>query len=390
MPNQKKQNTIWTVILIGSIVFACVCSGFLISGIKSNLPAQPEPTEPPAPTEPLQAAIMDTYDDLVAVALEEAYEAANDVTKVFWIADDALVAPVPNATSYGETNDPSSLQWLLDEAATVLDGQTPVFHTDVEIVPYSTVNYYLDDSIFVVAWQEIRDNYVYTFAEIKVTHPSQFRRYLGNHAYDSGYINSTTRMANSVNAVVASSADFYLGRNHGIIVYEGIVRRTNYSELVDTCFVDQNGDLILVPAGELITMEEAQAFVDEHEIEFSLAFGPILVQDGVRCDPQSYYLGEINENYPRAALCQMDQLHYVVVTSNKLYSYDDSPTIRTFTNHIAALGPKYAYTLDGGQTATISMNGQAVNPRPNGERWISDIIYWGSAIPNEPAENTEP
>ena len=390
MPNQKKQNTIWTVILIASIVFASACSGFLISGLLSHLPAQPDPTEPPVPTEPLQAAIMDTYDQLVGDALLDTYEAATNVPKVFWIADDALVAPVPNATSYGETNDPSSLQWLLDEAATVLDGQMPVFHTDVEIVPYSAVQYYLDDSIFVITWQEIRDNYVYTFAEIKVTHPSQFRRYLGNHAYDSGYINSTSRMANSVNAVVASSADFYLGRNHGIIVYEGIVRRTNYSELVDTCFVDRNGDLILVPAGELITMEEAQAFVDARNIEFSLAFGPILVQDGVRCDPQSYYLGEINENYPRAALCQMDRLHYVVVTSNKLYSYDDSPTIRTFTNHIAALGPKYAYTLDGGQTATISMNGQAVNPRPNGERWISDIIYWGSAIPNEPAENTEP
>ena len=50
-------------------------------------------------------------------------------------------------------------------------------------------------------------------------------------------------------------------------------------------------------------MEAAQAFVDENDIQFSLAFGPILVDNGVRCEPDMYYLGEINDKYPRVALC---------------------------------------------------------------------------------------
>ena len=151
--------------------------------------------------------------------------------------------------------------------------------------------------------------------------------------------------------------------------------------------MDKKGNLILLPAGELNTVEEAQDFVDANQIDFSLAFGPILVRDGVRCEPKQYYLGEVNKNYARAALCQMDELHYVVVTANSQYSYRDHPTIHTFANHIESLSPKQAYTLDGGRTCTIAMRGQPMNPKESGERWISDIIYWGTAIASEEEAN---
>ena len=389
MSNQKKHNSIWTIVLIISIIFAAASVGFLVSGMISAA-AQPEPTEPPTPTEPMRAEIMDAYDVIVADAITEAYEAAKEVKKVYWIDEDALVAPMPNPACYGETEDPTSLQWLLDEAAEILDGQDLVFHTGIEIAPLSKITYYLDESIFVITWLEVRANFVYTFSEVKVTHPSQFRRHLANNEYDSDYSHPVSRMGNMVNAVMAASADFYRGRNHGIIVYQGEVKRANYSDRVDTCFVDKNGNLILVPAGELITVEEAQAFVDEHEIDFSLAFGPILVKDGVRCDPKQYYLGEVTGKYPRAALCQMDQLHYVVVTANSQHSYRTFPTINNFADQIETIGAQSAYTLDGGQTGTIAMRGKALNPLQSSERWISDIIYWGTAIGYEEAEPTEP
>lgn len=386
MSNEMKHDSRWNLILIISIIFAGISLAFLID----RVPDKPASTEPTVPAEPVGFEIMAAYNTVIANALDEAYAAAHAVKKVYWIPDDASVAPVPNPACYGETENPASLQWLLDEASGILEGQELVFHTGVEIAPYSKVTYYLDESIFVITWLEVRDNYVYTFSEVKITHPSQFRRYLGNNEYDSGYINSTSKMSSIVNAVMASSADFYLGRNHGIIVYEGEVKRTNYSELVDACFVDKNGDLILLPAGELNTVAEAQAFVDEHNIDFSLAFGPILVRDGVRCEPEQYYLGEVNKNYPRAALCQMDTLHYVVVTANSQFSYRSSPTIHKFADHIEQLKPIHAYTLDGGRTCTIAMRGTALNPKESGERWISDIIYWGTAIGYEEPEATQP
>lgn len=387
MSNRTKPKSFWTIALILSVIFACVSAGILISALLSRA-TQPEPEQ--APAESVSVAIMDAYDAIITAAMTEAYEAVKDVPKAYWIDKDALVAPMPDPACYGETEDPASLQWLLDEAARILNGQELVFNTGIEIAPLSKITYYLDESIFVITWLEVRHNYVYTFSEVKITHPSQFRRYLGNHEYDSGYINSVSKMSNMVNAVMASSADFYLGRNHGIIVYEGEVKRTNFSELVDACFIDKNGDMILIPAGELNTMEEAQTFVDEHEINFSLAFGPILVRDGVRCEPEQYYLGEINKTYPRAALCQMDKLHYVVLTANSQYSYRNSPTIHQFADQIEQLYPEHAYTLDGGRTCTIAMRGNALNPKESGERWISDIIYWGTAIGYEETEPTQP
>jgi len=334
---------------------------------------------------------MDGFDAKISNDLAEAYDAAYRVKKIYWIEEDAEIAPKPNKNCYGESSDPSTLQWLLDDAAEILDGQETVFHTGLETLPGSIITYYLDESIFVVTWQQVIDSYAYTFSEVKISHPSQFRRYLAGNEYDSDYSHPVSRMGNYANAVMASSADFYRGRNHGIIVYQGQVMRTNYSDLVDTCFIDKNGDLILVPAGELIGMEAAQQFVDENNIDFSLAFGPILVDNGVRCEPDMYYLGEVNDKYPRVALCQKDDLHYIVVAANAKQGYFKSITIHSFAENIAKLNCEKAYALDGGRTGTIAMNGKALNPLQEGhEKWLSDIIYFATAIPSTEPEAPEP
>lgn len=379
---KERNNSIWTIILIITIIFSLASVGFLVAGLISNKAAEAAATEPPAPTAPPSYTIMESFDSVVNDRITESYDAAHGVKKAFWIPETAEIAPKPNESCYGQTDDLTSLQWLLDKASDLLDGQELVFSTNVEICPYSVVTYYLDDSIFVITWQEVFEKYVYTFSEVKISHPSQFRRYLAGNEYDSDYSHSVSRMGNMTNAVVASSADFYRGRNHGIIVYQGEVKRTDYSELVDTCFVDRDGNLILVPAGEINGMEDAQKFVDEHNIDFSLAFGPILVKDGVRCEPEMYYLGEINDNYPRAALCQKDDLHYILAVCNRNLGYFNPPTIHTFAERIAQLNCKTAYTLDGGKTGTISMRGKAMNPLNDSERWISDIIYFATAIPS--------
>lgn len=386
--NEKKIN--WSVIFPFCSIFAAISVAALLLIVIPPLVTTPEPTEP-QPTEPSAYYIMDAYEEMVTKKLSEAEAAVYDVEKVLWIRDDAAVAPVPNPEGFGQVDDPSTLQWLLDEAADVLDGQETVFRTDVQIMPGSKITYYLDDTIFVVIWQEILDNFVYTMAEVKVMHPSQFRRHLANNEYNSDYIHPVSRMAGMVNAVMASSADYYRGRNHGIIVYQGEVKRTKYSELVDTCFIDRNGDLILVPANELNGDEAAQAFVDAHNIDFSIAFGPILVDNGERCEPENYYLGEVNDKYPRAALCQKDKLHYVIVAANGKDGYWERPTIHTFAKNVATLGCQKAYTLDGGQTGTISMMGKAQNPVQGQERWITDMIYFATAIPSkEVPEPTTP
>ena len=375
----------WNIILSITATFAVISVVALFSCILFRKIVVP--VETPAPTEAPCYTIIDSFEQAIRDDLNAVRDAVRNATRVFWISENVELAPKPNQNSYGVASDPAELQWLLDEAADLLDGQETVFSTEIEIFPGSTISYYLDDSIFVVSWQELINNYCYTFSEVKVSHPSQFRRHLSNNAYDSGAIHPVSRMAGHTNAVLASSADFYMARFFGIVVYQGEVKRFDEAERADTCFIDKNGNMILVPAGVLTTKEEAQSFVEENDIDFSLAFGPILVSDGVRCEPDTYYLGEVLKNYPRVALCQKDTLHYIVVTANAKHAHRSSITIRKFTDQIEKLNCLQAYTLDGGRTGTVTMNGKVLNPIVSSERWISDIIYFATAIPSTEEES---
>lgn len=317
---------------------------------------------------------------------EETVEVA-PVRKVYWIEEGTQVAPQPDQSLFGQSNDPAVLQSVLDDAKWLLDGQTMYFDPNGERYSESTVNYYLDDSILAVTWQEIHDGSVYTFSEVKVSHPSQFRRHLAGGVYGSDMQYLTTEMAASVNAVVASAGDFYRFRDFGAVVYEGEAKRVE-GTYAETCYIDSNGDMHFTYGGDVLTVEDVQAFVDEKDIQFSLAFGPILVDNYQLVEHTWYGVGEINEGYARAALCQMDELHYIVVAANTTGVYQDIPTVATFAKNIAATGCRMAYCLDGGQTATIVMNDELMNrPVYGQQRKISDIIYFATAIPDGGEDN---
>jgi exopolysaccharide biosynthesis protein len=167
-----------------------------------------------------------------------------------------------------------------------------------------------------------------------------------------------------------------------VTVYEGIVRRGADND-VDTCYIDDKGDLLFSYRGQFGSNAEIQNFVDENNIRFSVCFGPILIQDGVRYDRGHYGLGEITCYYPRAALCQLGELHYMVVTANSTDTYPRLPSLYTFGDHLLARGITTAYTLDGGQTGVIAMNGVMINPvQYDYQRAISDIIYFATALPD--------
>ncbi len=183
--------------------------------------------------------------------------------------------------------------------------------------------------------------------------------------------------------LIGSSADHYRGRIFGTKVYDGRVRSIELADACDVCYIDSNGDLIFSYRGEMTDMETVQKFVDEKDIQFSISFGPILVDNGVRCEPKYYALGEVNGKYARAALCQMGPLHYLVVVANSENEYFNTPTIHDFAKVIATFGCEKAYALDGGNTGAIAMNGKLMNITTFGvERNLSDIIYFCTAIPN--------
>lgn len=339
---------------------------------------------PAAPEEAPDVSIIASFDALVSEALSQAEEAARSVKKRFWLSADAEKGPVPDPEKFGTSSDPSSLQWLLDEAQELLDGEVTLFSTETVLRPGSKLTYYLDDSIFAVTWKQVMDGSVYTISEIKISDPSQFRRHIEDSVFDGPKLSTPSRMSQKVNAVVGASADHYRGRRAGIIVYDGEVKRIDKPDKIDICYIDTNGDLHFSYRGQLMDSERAQQFVDANDISFSIAFGPVLIDNGIRCEPPTYTLGEINDNYARAALCQMGELHYLVVTANAEPGYWASPDLHEFAACIETFGCQKAYTLDGGNTGSIVVNGKLVNRTPFGyERSQGDIIYFCTAIPDQ-------
>lgn len=320
------------------------------------------------------------YRMYVAGQVGSALEGIYDVDRVYWIDGSDPVAPKPNANAFAQA-DPGELDFLPKKAAKLLDGQELFFSSQVQTSPGTRVRYYLDDTILAITWKQVLDGGTYTFSEVKIAHPSQFRRFLAGGEFGSDKLYITTQMASSVNAVVASSGDFYSYRQAGTLVYDGKVRRI-HNGLVDTCYIDESGDLHFTGRDEQMDEAQAQAYVEENRIRFSLAFGPVLIRAGEVVTPPGYAVGEINDCYPRSALCQLGKLHYLLAVVNAEGENQTVPTIHRFARNLRDWGITTAYALDGGQTAVIAMDGELINAVLYGyQRKISDIIYFATAIP---------
>ena len=331
-------------------------------------------------------ALMDRFDMNMTNSVAQALDGVVTIERVYWLSDDDLIAPKPNPDCSGRTNDPASLQWLLDEAEKTLGVTDTLFSTDVKLMAGSEISYYLDQTIMVISWQQEIHGAAYTFSEVKIAHPSQFRRFLADGAYGSAKQYLTTEMAATVNAVTASSGDFYKFRSNGVMVYNGDVYRNDST--VDTCYISEDGNMIFSRAGEISSKAQAEKFVEENNIRFSLAFGPILVENGQICNEdvnKRYPIGEGTTRYSRAGLGQLGELHYVLVAANLIPGAEKgTPTMAMFAEQMYSFGCQNAYALDGGQTAAIVTNGKLIN-RPDWgyQRQISDIIYFATALPEE-------
>lgn len=333
-------------------------------------------------TVPVQI-LATTYQTEIQKQLAQVVLGKTESQPVYEIKDQDGPAPLPNPASFGEVKTSEELRELLEKAEAVLEGQKLYLTPETELFPDSTVHYYLDDTIFAVAWKQNVESTAFTFAEVKIMHPSQFRRYLSGEEFGSGMLSLTSEMAQSVNAVLGCSGDYYAYRRRGLTIVDGEAKKY-VKGLPDTCYINSDGDLILERDQDFADLSDAQAYADDHDIQFSLSFGPILVKDGENICPGYYDLGEVKQQYSRAAICQMDKLHYLYIAAGTDVGAYVLMTMKTFSEHVAATGCQQAYALDGGQTTTIVLNNEVINHVNYGsERRISDIVYFATAIPEE-------
>ena len=147
-------------------------------------------------------------------------------------------------------------------------------------------------------------------------------------------------------------------------------------------FVTDQGDFLFWHRLQEATPDQMRAYIAENNILFSIAFGPVLVENGELQVCDWYPAGEINSGYSRAGIGQKDHLHYFYMSLNHSAEKEARWTVNHFGERMFERGLQQAYCLDGGQTSEIVWRGAPFNYIDfGGEREVSDIIYFATAIP---------
>ncbi len=329
------------------------------------------------------------------------------------IPEDATVAPEPLVSGFGKvsTANASEIMGIIQQArdyGLLGADERVVFSPDVEFNTgsyYQDIQYYLDSTLLVICWKEIINGNTCTFCEVKTQDASQLRRKLAGDMFGSDVLEYTTSMHKATNAVVSMNADFYRFRDMGVVVYNRQLYRFNegdylyrYGQMlkkyncIDTMFVTGSGDFLFYHLYEESDPAAMQQFIDDNDILFSIAFGPVLVENGELntsyFDEEWYPIGEINTGYSRAGIGQVDHLHYLYMSLNHSDEKAARWHTKEFAEHFYEKGVLNAYSLDGGQTSEIVFQGgEAYNhvDHVNGtsSRQVSDMIYFASAINGE-------
>ena len=292
------------------------------------------------------------------------------VPKRYSLPEGTLRGTAPIAGNFGCTRDKAEILALLErpEAKALIGDQSLSWDPDIELLDDTPIRYYLDETILVLTWQELTARAVGTFSEVFLADGSQLIRRIGGDRIGSEEFKAVSVFARESNAVLAVSADFY---------------RFNQRDC-DSCFFTADGDMLFAYAGQFADEEDCRGFIADNDVVFSVAFGPVLIDDGEDVFPERYRYGEIWDTYARAAIGMLGERHYLTMNVNKSDAHYVLVTLRQAADAMVAHGCVKAYTLDGGQTAETVFNGAVVNPlQKPWEKPLSDAICFVSAYPGE-------
>lgn len=345
-------------------------------------------------------SLPDKLDGYMNNLASDAFGELTYIKKIYTIQESDNAGPVPNEACYGTASieNAAEVMQVVEKARAsgLLDGQEVMFSPDINFYYDSEIKYYCDETILAICWKELIDGNTVSCCEVKIADASQFRRKIADDTYGSPNQYYASSLSKQANAVVAMNADFYQFRDFGIVVYQRELYRysdSNYTGMyslyncIDNCFVTAGGDFIFMHKGETISEEELRQFIADNDILYSIAFGPILVENG-EVQPCTWYpAGEPTTGYSRAGIGVVDKLHYFYMNLNHSPEKAARWTVTEFAEHMHEKGIDTAYGLDGGQTGELVYKHEPYNYIDFGsERLVSDIIYFATAIPSEEAQ----
>ena len=240
-------------------------------------------------------------------------------------------------------------------------------------------NGYEDDSITVIMEKYRENDADYNVARVTIASPTQLRTALAG-AYGTKKTNKVSKLAENNRAVVAMNGDYYLNRTGGYVVRQGEVFRKTPTKNKDMLIIDDLGDFhILVNSDP----NQLKAILDsDRTIINAFTFGPALVIDGMLQEMPAKYEFNIRGREPRSAIGQLDALTYILLVVDGRSDQNKGVTVAQVADFMSRMGCVQAFNLDGGNTAALVFNGELYcDKSASGERSISDIIYFASAVP---------
>lgn len=184
-----------------------------------------------------------------------------------------------------------------------------------------------------------------------------------------GGIERVTAMAQKNDAILAVNGDFYVQRDMGPVVRNGVTYNKRVSNYWDICVLTRGGALLTFPYRTLTA--ETFSGLDAYQ---SWVFGPSLLDEAGRA--KTKFRSAVTATNPRTVIGYYAPGHYCFLTVDGRQSrYSSGLTMEQLSALCAELGLAAAYNLDGGRSSVMATRYGTVNRPVSGGRGVSDIVY---------------
>lgn len=256
---------------------------------------------------------------------------------------------------------------------TVSEGAVLSAYADAEVV-----GSYSDENIKITVYSFYENDTAIYAADVQLSSVEYLRSAFARSSYGKNVTDTTSSIAEEVNAILAINGDYYGARESGYVIRNGQVYRDTGDKDDQVLCIYSSGDMQVVRASDYTAQELAEAGVWQ-----AYTFGPALVSGGELSVSGSEEVGKAMTSNPRTAIGMIGEGHYLFVVSDGRTGESQGLSLYQLAQVMANLGCTTAYNLDGGGSSTMVFQGEVINqPTTTGrkisERKVSDIVYIGA------------
>ena len=239
-----------------------------------------------------------------------------------------------------------------------------------------TENSYHDGNISVEITEErVGDTTVYV-ADVHLASADHLKTAFADNTYGRNVTDTTSDIAESVDAILAVNGDFYGAQQEGFVIRGGVLYRSAAKKGAEDLVIYADGSFGIIREAEITAQELLESGARD-----VLSFGPALVENGEISVSVNDEVGRAKASNPRTAIAVIDELHVLLVVSDGRTKESEGLSLYELAAFLQSKGVQTAYKLDGGGSSTMVFNGRVVNNPTSGrgikERSVSDIVYVG-------------